>query len=133
MTTTTTQNAATTRKANVQLLAKTETKRARRGHRFYPTLAELKKMPTSIEDVTTETPVLVHYFGSSYDAYVVAIEEDGNTAFAYVKFAHMPEGAEWGYIPLNQLETLQVGMFTLIERDLNWEPKTLSEALKVGA
>jgi hypothetical protein len=122
------------RDAAVKLNAKYETLRRRRGHRFYPTMAELKNMPTMDEldaglgvDLN-DVPVRVHYFGGTYDAYIVAIDAD-MYAWGYVRFSHMPENAEWGVVSLAEMESLSVRN-TIIERDLGWVPKNMNEINK---
>jgi len=109
------------RDAALVLAEKTETQKRRRGHRFYPTKAQMKHLPL-IDEVgdLDSAPIRVHYFGGSYDAWVAGVDADGY-ALAYVRFAHMPECAEWGTIDLAELERTNV-YGTVIERDMYWEP-----------
>ncbi|MEV6817812.1 hypothetical protein AB0M72_03560 [Nocardiopsis dassonvillei] len=139
-----------------------ETQRELRGHDFLPSDAELAKIPGAYEteDVRESfKKVHLHYFTASVDWWLVEVwqENAGVTeeppqwmGFGYTRFANHPEGAEWGYISLNELEGLNVqkrpdssdpllltlvelGLLVptpiIVERDLNWKPKLAHKAI----
>jgi hypothetical protein len=114
-----------------------EVNRRLRGHRFYPTAAELEKLPRPYAKGTMDktSTVHVHYFCVSGDWWITGfptdLEEDA-IAFGYTRLAVFPEGAEFGFINLTELEELKVVKFGFpiyVERDLYWTPKSLEKAL----
>jgi hypothetical protein len=68
----------------------------------------------------------LHYFGANYDLYVAELsqEDDRWIAFGYTVLGSNPEGAEWGYTDLTELEAERTvtpqGLPLLIERDCWW-------------
>lgn len=140
-----------------------ESNRARRGHDFLPSDAELSKIPRCYD--TEEVPesfktIHLHYFVGGADWWLAEAWQDeaGSEAepplwmgFGYTRFANNPQGAEWGYIDLQELETLTIDpkpaegddpvltILTLldivvpvpvvVERDLHWTPKAAHEAI----
>jgi len=52
-------------------------------------------------------------------------------AFGYARLASHPEGQEWGYLDLDELEQARgrtpQGLPVLVERDMHWEPTPFSE------
>jgi len=115
------------------MIAMTETQRTRRGHDFLPPAAELAQIPGLYETdgIPAEAKLIpLHYFCAAGDWWVAEIgEEDGEPiAFGYVKLAAYPEGAEWGYTPLAELEQVNVHHGLVIaERDLFWEPRKFAD------
>lgn len=110
-----------------------ETQRKRRGHAFMPPKAVLGKIPPlyGTEDVAiVDKIVWVHYFCAAGDWYLAELsEEDHDFAFGYIKLASDPQGAEWGYFALSELEQVNAhGGLVIVERDLHWEPRKFSEA-----
>jgi hypothetical protein len=107
-----------------------ETQRRLRGHDFLPPPGERRRIPgeRATEHVPLAEKVIhVHYSCASADWWIAEIwREDGRwLAFDYAQFASMPECAEWGLIPLDELEEtrVNVGPLTIIvERDLDWTP-----------
>ncbi|WP_159944785.1 MULTISPECIES: hypothetical protein [unclassified Nocardiopsis] len=129
-----------------------ETQRKLRGHDFLPSDAELAKIPGAYEteDVRESfKKVHLHYFTPGADWWLVEVwqENAGTTGepplwmgFGYTRFASMPDGAEWGYVSLNELEELNVRPQLpapppypqayvaivpqiIVERDLNFTPQ----------
>lgn len=109
----------------------TETQRRRRGHAFLPPKDVLRRIPAIY--ATENTPaadktVWVHYFAASGDWYLTELDQETGEAYGYVKLAAYPEGAEWGYFDLGELE--QVSVFNglvIVERDMHWTPVKFSE------
>jgi hypothetical protein len=103
-----------------QIARLVETQRKLRGHDFLPGDAELAKIPGAYEteDVRESfKKVHLHYFVPGGDWWLVEVwQEDAGSdtepplwmGFGYTRFASMPEGAEWGYVSLNELEELNV-------------------------
>jgi len=96
-----------------------DSQRGQRGHDFLPTDEALSKVPGAYgsEHVPAEGKTIwLHYFSAASDHY---------------RLAAFPEGAEWGYINLDELEQLRVegprGLPVIVERDLNWEPQKFSQ------
>jgi hypothetical protein len=116
--------------------------RGQRGHDFLPADEALSTIPGAYdsEHVPAEDKTIwLHYFSAASDHYLAEVwhepGQDGEPgqwmAFGYASLAAFPEGAEWGYINLDELEQLRVedprGLPVIVERDLNWEPKKFSE------
>ena len=79
--------------------------------------------------------VHVHIFGPVGDFYITEVDEEGETAFGYIKLSGHPDGAELGYINIDELKDA-VNTFIenknikfLLERDLHWKPTTLEEVM----
>jgi hypothetical protein len=138
-----------------------ETQRELRGHDFLPSDAELAEIPGVYATEDTPGPlkkIRLHYFTAVADWWLteVWLEDAGDDvdpplwmAFGYVRFASIPDGAEWGYVSLNELEQLKVthrptddpiltvltdvGLVVpkviIVERDLSWEPRLAHEVI----
>ena len=109
-----------------------ETQRRLRGHKFYPPQAVLKKIPklysTAVGADPMDLVVHVHYFGGPADWYVLEYDPKTTRAFGWADLG--VGGAEFGYFMLNEIEQVRVaGMFP-IERELDWVPIPLREALR---
>jgi hypothetical protein len=119
-----------------------DAQREQRGHDFLPTDEALSTIPGAYdsEHVPAEDKTIwLHYFSAASDHYLAEVwHEPGQDsqpgrwmAFGFARLAAFPEGAEWGYINLDELEQLQVedphGLPVIVERDLNWEPKKFSQ------
>lgn len=115
-----------------------ETQRKARGHAFTPPKAVLRKIPalyeTDGQDFDDKT-IWLHYFGPNFDWYIAELDPENNEAFGYTKRAEHPEGADWGYINLDQLEGLtyemRLGNLRIprpyVERDMHWTPCKFKE------
>ena len=76
-----------------------------------------------------------HLFCAAIDWFITEIDEDGQEAFGYVKFANQEQG-ELGYISISELNNLLQERFYgandlrfLIEKDLHWTPKPLKDCI----
>jgi hypothetical protein len=113
-----------------------------RGHDFLPTGEALSTIPGAYgsEHVPVEDKTIwLHYFSAVGDHYLAEVwyepGQEGEPgqwmAFGYARLAAFPEGAEWGYINMGELEQLRVedprGLPVIVERDLDWEPKKFSQ------
>lgn len=125
-----------------------ETNRRLRGHRFFPTAAELSKYPRlyAQSEKGLDAVVLVHYFASSVDIYVTEFDVAGFAesaeAYGYTWLAGYETG-EFGYVDLRDIEQInQPGglirdtsgrsmgrMRAWFERDLYWTPKTINQII----
>jgi hypothetical protein len=109
-----------------------------RGHDFLPPAEVLEQIPGACqtENIPAEDKTIwVHYFSAASDHYNAEIwhEPGGHEApgrwmgFGYARFAAFPEGAEWGYVDLDELEQVRAeapsGLPVIVERDLAWQPK----------
>src|SRR5580704_14134701 len=115
-----------------------ETERRRRGHRFLPTQDVLRKMPKLYATDGTpaeEKTIFAHFFSAGTDHYVAEMELDPTEgdwiAYGYTVLASQPEGQEWGYTNLRELEAVNVrttqGLSVIVERDMHWTPVKFSE------
>lgn len=116
-----------------------ETQRKRRGHAFLPPKAILRRVPLLYD--TDSTPaedkmIWIHYFAAGSDYWIAELDSVACEAYGYARHAHHPEGAEWGYICLPDLEQIslpgrindrRVPGLIIIERDMHWTPCKFSE------
>jgi hypothetical protein len=107
-----------------------ETQRRRRGHAFMPPKTIMDKLPRlyTTDSIPAEDKIIpLHYFAASGDWWIAELGDNGE-AFGYVKLAAFPEGAEWGYIDLNELEQVNVAHgLVIVERDMHWTPVKFSD------
>lgn len=116
-----------------------ETQRQRRGHAFLPPKAILRRIPAlfATEGTTPfDKTIWAHYFAGGSDYYIAELDQETCEAYGYTRHASHPDGAEWGYIDLPELEEVRVsGLFggrlvpglVIIERDMHWKPCKFSE------
>lgn len=108
-----------------------ETLRRRRGHAFLPPKDILRKIPKlyATDGVPFEDKIVyIHYFCATADWWITELDQESLEGFGYAKLAVNPEGAEWGYIYLPELEELSVkGGRIIVERELHWTPRKFSE------
>lgn len=107
--------------------------RARRGHRFYPTAAELVGVPGLYETECVglaEKVIALHFFGGSNDWWLVEYDRSEQTGFGYACLGD-PAMAEWGYVDLKELEPINAGLM-VIERDLYWRPCRVADVRLPG-
>ena len=101
----------------------------RRGHRFSPPKDVLSKIPalyTTEDSVAAAKIVYVHYFTGSCDWYIVELDPETGIAFGYADLGD-PQNAEWGYVDLTELGTVEGPFGIGVERDLHWTPKRFDE------
>jgi hypothetical protein len=105
-----------------------DTHRVRRGHDFLPSAAELAAIPAlyATDGQGKDAIVHLHYFVGGADWYVTELDPETGEAFGS---ADLGMGPELGYIPLTELESVLAGGIFPVERDLQWAPKPLREAL----
>ena len=116
--------------SDAPLVLPAESNQRLRGHRFYPTPAQLRSIPDigatehlNVDEVT----VHLHYFAPFGDWWVTEIAREGphiGAAYGYIKFPAHQE-PEWGRIWLPELEQLRVtlqGIAVIVERDLQFRP-----------
>ena len=119
-----------------------DAQRRLRGHAFLPSRRVLDKAPGAYatEDVAAEDKTIIaHYFSASVDYYIAEMwQEPGEEgepsrwmAFGYARLASHPEGQEWGYLDLDELEQVRgrtpQGLPVIVERDLHWDPMPVSQ------
>lgn len=75
-----------------------------------------------------EAVVGVKFFLESFTWYATEYSPEEGVFFGFVISSLCPDG-EAGYFSLDELESVR-GRFGGVERDLYWEPKTLSEVLE---
>jgi hypothetical protein len=119
-----------------------DTQRRLRGHTFLPPARVLDKVPGAYatEDIAAEDKTIIaHYFSGGADYYIAEMwQEPGEEgqpcrwmAFCYARHASHPEGQEWGYLDLDELEQVRgrtpQGLPVIVERDLHWDPAPFSQ------
>jgi len=111
--------------------------RARRGHDFYPPADSVPPLDSTADTPLEDTVIVAHYFVGGSDWWIVEADPATGVAFGYARLGVADTdaergyiiGADWGYISLTELEGLQVGpMNMVVERDLDWTPRTVKEA-----
>lgn len=116
-----------------------ELRAVERGHRFFPLERDLAQVPPlygTEGQSFSERLVHLHYFAGAADWWVVELDPVSGLAFGYACLGD-PELAEWGYISLPELEELYVPAASrqpgylsppvIVERDLGWQPKPVSD------
>lgn len=106
-----------------------ETQRARRGHDFMPP-ADLEVPALYATDGTPAEAklILLHYFSAAGDWWIAELDQETGLAFGYARLAAFPEGAEWGYVSLPELEAVNAHHgLVIVERDLDWTPRKFGE------
>jgi len=107
-----------------------EVNRRLRGHSFYPPKSARVPGIRETEGVPLEEKtVALKYFGPAGDWWITELDRETGEAFGYARLASAPEYAEWGYISLPELERIRIGSFVAVERDLNYEPQRVAEAI----
>jgi hypothetical protein len=119
----------------------TEQHRRERGHDFYPPAADLARIPAlyATEDTPTAAKTLhLHYFVRDCDWWIAELDPDTGLAFGYACLHGDSTNAEWGYIDLDELESLyqpahiqtddrgrpaRILPHLIVERDLHWTPQ----------
>ncbi len=119
-----------------------DTQRRLRGHAFLPPRKVLDKAPGAYatENIAAEDKTIIaHYFSGGADYYIAEMwQEPGEEgepsrwmAFGYARLASHPEGQEWGYLDLDELEQVRgrtpQGLPVIVERDMHWDPTPFSQ------
>ena len=119
-----------------------DTQRRLRGHAFLPPMRVLDMVPGAYatEDIAAEDKTIIaHYFSGGTDYYIAEMWQepgaDGEPsrwmAFGYARLASHPEGQEWGYLDLDELEQVRgrtpQGLPVIVERDIHWDPTPFSQ------
>lgn len=116
-----------------------ETQRNRRGHAFTPPKAVLRKIPALYATEPIALPdktIWAHYFAAGSDYWIAELDQETWTAWGYAKHANQPEGAEWGFIALWELERIRASGvvngqrfpgLVIVERDMHWTPCKFGE------
>ena len=105
------------------------TNKQRRGHEFQMPQDIQRNIPKTYgtDDIAIADKIVhAHYFSPSGDWYVVEMDDDG---YAW-GFADLGYG-EWGYFDLEELEEVYVEPFGIVERDMHFSPKPVSEIAKI--
>ena len=89
----------------------TETRRAERGHDFYPPADQLAAIPPPYATENTkivDTVIHLHYLipGCATDWWIAELDPATGLAYGYARLAGDDANAEWGYLSLPELEAL---------------------------
>ena len=119
-----------------------DTQRRLRGHAFLSPRRVLDQAPAAYatENIGAEDKMIIaHYFSGVADYSFAEMwqepDEEGEPSrwmvFGYARLASHPEGQEWGYPDLNELEQARRrtprGLPVLVERDIHWQPAPLRQ------
>ncbi|GAA1885485.1 hypothetical protein GCM10009814_14380 [Lapillicoccus jejuensis] len=99
-----------------------------RGHRFYPAPSIIKLIPSlyGTESVPLGDKWLwLHYFVGACDWWLAEYDSASGVGWGYACLGD-PGVAEWGYVSLVELESLNNGW--VVERDRHWTPCTAMQA-----
>ncbi|MFF4403790.1 DUF2958 domain-containing protein [Streptomyces sp. NPDC001404] len=106
-----------------------------RGHRFYPTAAELRGIPALYaQDGKGEAAIIhAHYFSGWGDWYMTELDHRTGEAFGWACLGGDLLNAEWGYFDIVALEShVPTKPGTLVERDLHFTPAPANKVLPSG-
>jgi hypothetical protein len=102
-----------------------ETNRRRRGHAFL-TKQLLRSIPRlyATEEIECDgKALLAHYFVGGCDWYVAELDPETGDAFGLADLGC----AEWGYFNLVELEATVMHGWLVVERDLDFVPRTAQQ------
>jgi hypothetical protein len=107
----------------------TETQRTRRGHGFAPPAdTEVPGLYETESTATADKLIPLHYFCAAGDWWIAELDRETGKAYGYAKLTAHPEGAEWGYIDLAELEAINAHRgLVIVERDLYWQPRKFGD------
>jgi len=97
-----------------------------------PTPEQLRKIPRLYETESVEAKdkiIYAHFFIGGCDWYIAEFDGD-DLFFGYAILNNDYDNAEWGYVSLNELQSIKVG-WVEIDHDLHWEIKKASEIEKI--
>jgi hypothetical protein len=103
---------------------KPQTQRIRRGHDFYPLAdARVPDIYETENQPCADKLLYLHYFAGGCDWWFAEYDPDTGNGFGYACLGD-PENAEWGYVDLPELESVNVHHgLVIVERDLHWTPR----------
>lgn len=96
-----------------------------RGHDFLPSTQHLAAIPDIYAQDGVPTAVKIvhlHYTAKFGDWWITELDTRSWVGFGFVRLTAMPECAEWGYIPLEELEAVMDSYGNIVDRDLRWQP-----------
>jgi len=91
-----------------------------------PTDSELRKLPPyrSADNIAPEDIIIhMHFFWRDWHWYIATYEPTHRVFFGYANLGD-DDCAEWGSVPLQELEELNVA------RDIEWQPVRFGETLE---
>lgn len=107
----------------MNLTTGTETQRGRRGHDFYPDTT-IPALYATEDTPAADKTIHAHYFAGGSDWWIAEYDPETGMAYGYARIGGLADCAEWGYISLPELETINVrGGLIVVERDLHWIPR----------
>jgi hypothetical protein len=106
-----------------------ETQTKRRGHTFLPVDTTTIPPLYATEDVKAgDKLVVLHYFLGGSEWFISELDTDEHIAFGWCILSGDIDNAEWGYVSLHELETLNY-QGHIVERDREWVPRIARECL----
>ena len=88
-----------------------------------PALYSQEDVPDPVVHVKLFTP------SSGWTWLLTEYDPAQQLAFGYAHDASYPDGAELGYVSIEELESLRLNGIPAVERDLWFQPKPLSQAI----
>lgn len=105
-----------------------ETQSERRGHAFLPTDTSLPALYSTEEVRAGNKMLTLHYFIGESHWYLCELDPTTGIGFGWAILSGNIQDAEWGYVSLEELETLNIQGF-VVERDTDWNPCPAREVL----
>lgn len=103
--------------------------RKRRGHNFYPPKsANLPPLRANEEVPIADARIAARYYIGNSEWWVTEADPSTGEAYGYVCLNGDSDNAVWGYFSLPELETIHASMFSIVERDMYWRPRTVAQA-----
>ncbi|MEU8007474.1 DUF2958 domain-containing protein [Catellatospora sp. NPDC049111] len=106
-----------------------------RGHDFLPATERLAAIPPICGQdgvPTTDKIIHLHYTATFGEWWITELDPDTWVGFGYARLTAMAECAEWGYIPLDELEAAMDPHGNIVDRDLRWQPTRGTDIPGIG-
>lgn len=106
-----------------------------RGHDFYECLEELPALYDTVGIPTGDKVIAAHFFISRTNWWIAEYDDGTGNALGYGTgnaFGFLDLGFDtggWGYFHMPELEAFITKSGGLVERDLDWQPKTVREVI----
>jgi len=105
-----------------------ETQAERRGHTFLPAETTIPALYSTEEVRAGNKMLTLHYFIGESHWYLCELDPTTGIGFGWAILSGNIQDAEWGYVSLEELETLNFRGF-IVERDTDWNPCPAREVL----
>ena len=89
---------------------------------------QLQAIPHLSNEFSKDSLIYAHIFGATYDYWVMGYDPEDRTLFGFAKLSSCPDGAEFGYQSLTELEETNESLkskgkyLLLLENETSWQP-----------